>query len=53
MRLPTWNIRHDGGYRVAAIADWLVRRAPDGMVLTEARGTAPSQWLRAALAEPW
>ena len=51
MRLLTWNIRHGGGYRVAAIADWLGRCAADVMVLTEARGTAPSQRLRGALAE--
>jgi len=51
VRLIAWNIRAGGGVRVAAIGRQLQRWAPDVVVLSEFRATAPSGLLRRALAE--
>jgi exonuclease III len=42
VRLVSWNIRAGGGKRIDAISRALTRWAPDVVVLSEFRGTAPS-----------
>ena len=49
MRLLAWNIRQGGGQRVPAILTEVSKHGPDILVLTEARGTAPTMKLRAGL----
>ena len=49
MRIVSWNIRAGGGRRLRDIADQLERWQPDVVALSEFRGTAPSQELKALL----
>ena len=50
MKLLTLNLRHGGGARVPAIAEWLARQSPDIAVLTEYRANAAGKRLYAMLA---
>ena len=49
MRILAWNIRAGGGRRWEAIATQIARWKPDVAVLSEFRGTAPSQHIAVSL----
>jgi len=48
-RVLAWNIRAGGGRRAAALVPAMLELAPDAIILSEFRGTAPSQQIAHAL----
>jgi len=51
MRVLTWNIRHGGGARSAALAERIVQKSPDVAVLTEFRNNASGKILKSSLVD--
>src|SRR5262249_61279057 len=51
IRIVSLNIQHGGGSRTAQLADWIVSKNPDVMILPEWRNNASGQRFRTILAD--